>query len=87
MIRNEYATGEVQTDEVQPVTIVDLAKERELKQRIDDLEGAIERKNEVIQQLQNRLPEEISPENHNRKRSVWKHVSLIVEQSRYSCNN
>ncbi|PAV79120.1 hypothetical protein WR25_03201 isoform B [Diploscapter pachys] len=78
--KNEYATGEVQTDEVQPVTIVDLAKERELKQRIDDLEGAIERKNEVIQQLQNRLPEEIGPENPNRKRSSIMSFQNFVSQ-------
>ncbi|CAD6190631.1 unnamed protein product [Caenorhabditis auriculariae] len=47
----------------------DLTRERHLKDRIDELEGALERKNDLIQQLQGRLCDESASDNFSKKRS------------------
>lgn len=64
---------EIQTDRIPtppPIAIVDLAREKELKTQIEELEGAIERKNQLIQKLQERVSDEYDEMPKKKDRSV-----------------
>ncbi|VDK47583.1 unnamed protein product [Cylicostephanus goldi] len=68
---------EIQTDPVKspsPVQIVDLAREKELKSRIAELEHALEMKNDLIEKLHEQLPdksgEDISMKKKDRSQSI-----------------
>ncbi|KHJ95865.1 hypothetical protein OESDEN_04180 [Oesophagostomum dentatum] len=56
----ETSCMEIQTDPVKPpspVQIVDLAREKELKSRIAELEHALEMKNDLIEKLHEQIPD------------------------------
>ncbi|KAK5967231.1 M protein repeat protein [Trichostrongylus colubriformis] len=66
----ETFTSEMQTDPISapaPIPIVDLAREKELKSRITELEHALEVKNDLIEKLHEQLPH-ISGENMSLKK-------------------